>query len=358
MIDVGSDDGVFVIDATVHAFNFLPSNYNADFVPELMQMLYHGATKMFSPPDPKWVMTWEQFIGAFPLYPDLLHETLFGESGIDIAVYHGVPLEGVYKDGSSPIWVAKAVRELFPERMYIYCPLYPWRDDAFDEIDRMVEQDRPIGIKFYPLDVIDNQFRPTRMNDEMTFRVVEHAAKRGIRMIAVHKAVPLGPLPLEPFGNVSDCAEIVGAFPDVTFEIVHGGIAFLEETAQLVADHRNVTINLEGTASFAVRMADKLIPILETFLDAGAADRMFWSSAAMGNHPQPPLEYFWNLDLPSGRLTREVKTDIVGRNFARYLGWDLDEKRRLLAADRYGQQQERNAPWSYLNSHWPTGVTA
>jgi uncharacterized protein len=347
-------DDVFVIDATVHAFNFMPSNYNADFVPEMMQMLYHGATKMFSPTDdPRYVMTWEQFVGSFPLYPDLLHETLFGESGIDVAVYHGVPLEGVYKDGSSPIWVAKAVRELFPDRMHLYCPLYPWRDDALDEIDRMVEEDRPIGLKLYPLDVIDNQFRPTRMNDESTFRVVEHAAKRGINMIAIHKAVPLGPMPLEPFGNVNDMAPIVKAFPDTVFEIVHGGIAFLPETAELVADNQNITINLEGAASFSVQMQDDLTPILEAFLDAGAEDRMFFSSAAMGNHPRPTLEGFWNFEVPSGRLTRDVKENILGRNYARYLGWDIDALKPTLTADRYGRQRELAEPYSYLNANWP-----
>jgi uncharacterized protein len=348
-------DDVFVIDATVHAFNFMPSNYKADFLPEMMQALYHGATKMFSPPDdPRWVMTWEQYIHSFPLYPELLHETLFGESFTDVAVYHGVPLEGVYKDGSSPIWVAKAVRELFPERMHIYCPLYPWRDDAIDEIDRMVDEDRPIGIKLYPLDVIDNEFKPTRMSDESTFRAVEHARSRGIRMIAVHKAVPLGPLPLEPFGNVSDCAEIVKAFPDMTFEIVHGGIAFLEETAQLVADNPNVTINLEGTASFAVQMQDELTPIIELFLDAGAADRMFYSSAAMGNHPQPPLQAFWNFEVPSGRLTRELKADMLGRNYARYLGWDIDAMKAAISKDRYGLHKELAEPYAYLRDQWAT----
>jgi uncharacterized protein len=347
------DNDVFVIDATVHAFNFSPSNYNADFVPEMTQMLYHGATKMFSPPDdPKWTVTWEQFIGMFPLYPDLLHETLFGESDIDVAVYHGVPLEGVYKDGSSPIWVAKAVREQFPNRMHLYSPLYPWRDDALDEIDRTVEQDRPLGLKFYPLDVIDNQFRPSVMNADSTFEVIRHAEKRGIKMIAIHKAVPLGPLPLEPFGNVDDCFELVSAFPDMTFEIVHGGVAFLSETARLLAENPNVTINLEGTASFAVQMQDQLIPILEAFLDAGGAKRLFWSSAAMGGHPQPALEAFWKLDLPSGRLTREVKADILGRNYARHVGWNLDELRSQLSTDRYGHQRERAEPWSYLNREW------
>jgi uncharacterized protein len=348
------DDDVVVVDATVHAFNFLPSNYQADFLPEMMQMLYHGATKMFSPPDdPKWVVSWEQFLNMFPLYPDLLHQTLFGESGIDIAVYHGVPLEGVYKDGSSPIWVAKAVRELFPDRMFIYCPLYPWRDDAFDEIDRMVEEDRPIGIKFYPLDVIDNVFKPTVMNTERTFEVIRHAISRGIDMFAIHKAVPLGPLPLEPFGNVDDCFDLVTTFPEATFEIVHGGAAFLPETARLLGENANVTINLEGTASFAVQMVDRLIPILEAFLDADGASRMFWSSAAMGNHPRPPLQAFWDLELPSGRLTREIKADILGRNFARYLGWDLDAMAARISADEYGLHKELAEPWSHLNAAIP-----
>ena len=92
-------DDAFVIDATVHAFNFMPSNYQVEWVPEWTRMLSDGATRMFSPPDdPKWLMSYEQMIGCFRHYPELLPQTLYAESQIDVAVYHGVPLEGVYKD--------------------------------------------------------------------------------------------------------------------------------------------------------------------------------------------------------------------------------------------------------------------
>jgi hypothetical protein len=346
---------IFVIDATVHAFNFLPSNYQYEWLPELTRWLYNGATRVFAPPDdPKWLVSYEQFIGAFDYYPALLPETLFGESPIDVAVYHGVPLEGVYRDGSSPLWVAERVREQYPGRLFLYGPLYPWREDAFDELERLVEEVRVIGLKFYPLDCIDGELKPTRMDDERTFRVVERARALGLKMMAIHKAVPLGPLPADPYQNVSDCAPIISAFPDLTFEIVHGGIAYLRETVDLIERYPNVAINLEGTASFTLQMQAQFAEVMHAFLSAGAARRMFFSSAAMGGHPRPVVEQFWNFEMPAGLqpLTEENKRDILGRNYARYLGWDLTQLAAAHADDKFARQEHMNEPWAYLRRYW------
>lgn len=324
--------GVPVVDATVHAFNMLPSNYLAPFLPQLMQMLYHGAHLGFHPRDTdKYNLTWDEFIESFNDQPELLADVVFRESPTDFMVYHGVPLEGTYRDGSSPIWVAKKVRERHPGRVFIYGPLYPWREDALDEIDRMVEEDGIVGIKFYPVDLDPNgeRLRPSRLDTDAAMRCVERAQARGLKMIAVHKAVPLGPIPLAPYGSMYDMPSVVEAFPNITFEIVHGGAAFLEETVALLEKYKNVAINLETLPGFIHHpdMAKIWTDLMTSFLRAGAADRIFWATGAVGNHPQALLEGFMNFQLPDGepQMTDEIRADILGRNFARHIGWDLDE---------------------------------
>src|SRR3546814_1661439 len=56
--------------------------------------------------------------------------------------------------------------------------------------------------------------------------------------------------------RVDDIDRALTAFPDLQFEIVHGGMAFLEETAWQLGRYPNVYVNLEVTsASAATRPA-------------------------------------------------------------------------------------------------------
>jgi uncharacterized protein len=342
---------VFVVDAAVHGFNFHPSNYKADFLPDLTQMLFHGATNFFIPPDrPEYRFTWDQFLTAFDHQPGLLEDVLFRESFTDVAVYHGVPLNGIYVDGSSPLSVGRAVQERYPHRMRCYGPLYPWQDNAKEELDRLIEVEKVDGIKFYPLDVWDNEYRPTRMNDEATFEIVEHARSRGLKMMAFHKAVPLGPMPIEPFFAVDDAAPLARAFPGMTFEIVHGGGAFVEETAQLLADFPNIVINLESLPGFLFQMPERVVHFMELFLQADPqAERIMYASGAVGLHPQPMLEALWNFELPSGRMTESVKRNILGLTAARLFNIDIDATMAAARQDPFGVRTtapDLEAPWS------------
>jgi len=54
---------------------------------------------------------------------DLLGAALFAESDTDVCVYHGVPLYGIYRDGGSALWVGKAMRERWPDRVALYGPV-------------------------------------------------------------------------------------------------------------------------------------------------------------------------------------------------------------------------------------------
>ena len=89
------------------------------------------------------------------------------------------------------------------------------------------------------------------------------------------------------------------AFPDLTFEIVHGGFAFLEETDWQLRSFPNVVVNLEGSSSYLMQGAPRrFAELIGTFLRAGGEDRILWSTGCNSHHPRPYIEMFWNFHIP------------------------------------------------------------
>src|SRR3546814_16175659 len=96
---------------------------------------------------------------------------------------------------------------------------------------------------------------------EVAFPLFERAQALGIKVIAIHKAVPLGPVPMEHY-RVDDIDRALTAFPDLQFEIVHGGMAFLEETAWQPGRFPNLSFNPEVDRRNVVwgkRLADLVV---------------------------------------------------------------------------------------------------
>ncbi|MFM0277747.1 amidohydrolase family protein [Paraburkholderia sediminicola] len=350
-------DDIFVIDSTVHGYNTRPENhvegkFKERVAIQLSDTLYAGHSKLVPDGDMKWVLPLERFRHAAD--PDLIGNALFGESQTDVCIYHGTPLYGIYRDGGSPLSVGRAMRERWPDRVALYGPVSPWQPDALDVIDRLVEEDKVIGLKFYPMDLVHGEIRSYRLDDpEIAFPLLERAQKAGVKMIATHKAIPQGQVPSEPFAPF-DVAGAASAFPDLTFEVVHGGFAFLEETAWQLQRYPNITVNLETSSSYLLqRSPRRFAELLGSFLLYGGEDRIFWSTGCIAHHPRPYIEMFWNFKLPEDlcrdygypQLTESIKRKILGLNHARFLGWDVDKLRQKLANDEFGQRKTLAEPW-------------
>jgi predicted TIM-barrel fold metal-dependent hydrolase len=265
-----------------------------------------------------------------------------------------VPLFGALKDGGSPLWVGERMRELWPGRVVLYGGVSPWQDGAVERVDELVQEHGVRGLKLYPMDFVSGEIEKLDMGDpEVAFPIFERAEQRGLKTVAVHKALPLGPVPIAPF-EVTDVEEAAAAFPNLHFEIVHGGFAFLEETALQVARFPNVVINLEGTSLLVVRAPRRFAEILGTFLAYGAFDRVIWATGAMAVHPRPFLEAFWELEMPRDlvedygfpELTPEIKRGILGENAARIVGLDVEHMQREVAGDEFSAREELAPPWS------------
>ena len=345
-------EGVFVIDATVHGWSVLPENRVQPYSVAIVKLLYYWAKEQLHPPgDERYQLPFEQFEALVKFQPQLLEAVLFAESDTDVAVYQSVPLYGLFRDGSSPIWIGEKLRERLPHRVFVYGDVSPYQEGALDRIDKLVDQHRVIGLKFYPVDLVEGEIRPVRLDDESRlFPLIERARQRGLKVIAVHKAIPLPPMTIDHF-DVEDCAPAARAFPDMTFEIVHGGFAFNREVSALLEKYSNITVNLECAPCYALNYPERFADMMAPLLASGAHDRIFFSTGAPVMHPQPFIEAFWRFEMPKGypTMSPEVKQGILGANFARQHGWDLNALMSKCSQDGYGLQRDvHEIPWSVL----------
>src|SRR5262249_37769872 len=112
-------NGMFVIDAVTHAFNYTKANAKGRYA--LLQNETNFQLQSNLIPDP-YRLPRDRY---FQRYDDeTLTSALFLESDTDVAFYHSIPAWGVYHE-YSPISIGMAIRERHPHRMFIYGAVSP-----------------------------------------------------------------------------------------------------------------------------------------------------------------------------------------------------------------------------------------
>ena len=195
---------------------------------------------------------------------------------------------------------------------------------------------------------------------ELAFPYIQKANDLGIKQVAVHKAFPVAPGSIIQ-DKVDDMGTAAAAFPDMTFEVVHAGWAFLEDSCIQMQVNPNLYANLELTANYAVRRPRQCAEAIGELLRVGTTDeRLLFASGIPNGHPQPVLEAFSQMDMPQDlvegqdlpELTDELKRKILGENMLALHGIDPAEKKQQIAGDEWDRQRrearERDAevrPW-------------
>jgi predicted TIM-barrel fold metal-dependent hydrolase len=275
---------------------------------------------------------------------------------VDFAVFHPQSIS-VYKDGLTALKKAKEFHQRHPNRS---APLASidliGMDDPLEELTRQVEEFNPHGVKLYPSYWDESGHQAFKMDDtEVAFPLFEHARDLGLDVIAVHKALPLGAVPTEPY-KIDDVSEAASSFPDLNFEIVHGGLTFAEEAGVQIGFHPNVYVNLEHTAVEALLSPGSFIDTMENLLRMGgkdAIDKILWGSGTPHFHPQLLLEAFWELEYPemssfSGKyeITKDDKRKMLGENLAEAHGFEIDDLQNQALDDEYNQREQLADPYS------------
>jgi uncharacterized protein len=355
------EDSAFVLDAVVHAFNYSESNFA---IPTHAAAINQAAYGMIGSEPPPYSLPKEAFIRDWSV--EEVADLVFLETETEYAIFHPTPINA-YKDGFASVAKAIEARRRWPQRFQAYATVDPFQGEAaLEELERQVELMDPLGVKLYPTTWRPNGSTPGwRMDDpEIAFPVIERAIALGLKSVAIHKAVPLGPQPIEPFmpGDVNGAA---AAFPDMTFEIVHGGVAFAEETAQQVAAFPNIYVNMESLNILLALNPRRFAELWCQLLSVGGEaviPRFFWATGGMAQHPRRGLEAFKQFQIPDDllstpafnyvpQITDEHKELILGKNYAAALGLDLAQLAAGFADDEFEHKRRQLGsaqpqPWS------------
>jgi predicted TIM-barrel fold metal-dependent hydrolase len=309
---------------------------------------------MWSPADSPYILTEDEFVRDFD--EEDTADAVFAESPVDLAAFHATPIYDFFADGMVSVEKGARLKENHPDRVLFYGPVSLLDvKTAVRTVEELVTTYGIDGVKFYPAVFTEGKTIFTSLADEdVAFKVVEKAASLGVKNFAVHKALPLGPASIVPYG-VDDVASVAGAFPELNFQVVHAGIAFTEEMALLLGRFPNVYANLEGTFGYMCRKPRSFFEAIGLLAEWGSYDQLLFASGCNVAHPAPLVNAFLESEMPEDlitekgfpALTPEAKAKILGGNFARLHG--ITELPASLATDQFSRRAEANPePWSRL----------
>lgn len=343
-------DDVFVVDAVIHAYNLDPANARNKYGDQL-GALVAGIHATWNPPH----LTMDPAVFRGDASMEAIVRTVFEESQTSMAAHHVLRLDSWFYDGLCSRAKTMEAVERWPNRVLAYAGVDPLAgpDVYLDDLREQVAAMPVVGLKLYPHGV--DPYRRWRADDPEIWRLFELAQELGIKTVAIHKAVPNGAVPLDPY-RVDDIDLAADAFPELNFEIVHSGMAFLEETAWAIGRYPNVFANLEITTSLLLHAPGWFEEVLAQLMFWNV-DKIVWSTGCMLTHPQPLLERFWALQFSEAtmekygiaQITEDDKRKILGLNYARVIGLDVDAARAAIQDDEFARRRAEHgmpAPFS------------
>jgi len=350
---------ITVIDATTHAYNLADRNLaRTGSGPSRYAFVYrevlYGMHQRFMRPDQQ--LPRELFCSDWS--PQILAETLFIESNVDIAVHHRLRLDSLLVDGLCAHEKNVELTKRWPQRFLTYAgvnPLDGVEACVADLRQQVAELPSTIGVKLYPDS--GSPDRSWRLDDPQYEPLFATVAELGLKVVAVHKIVPNGLVPLFPY-RIDDLEMAAIRHPELNFEIVHAGMPpFIEEVAMALMRLPNVYANLEITSALLHAGFGQVLDGLAQFFGVGAARKIIYSSGAMHFHPQPIIEWLAELSFPDELLSRyripqvteEDRANILGGTYARMLDLNLDQLRAGIADDEFALAKAASPaapPWS------------
>jgi predicted TIM-barrel fold metal-dependent hydrolase len=333
-------DGMFVLDAVVHAFDFRPSNQRNEWATkqaEWIAMLGKAWSSEKTPVNPR-------------LSPTVLDDPseaveLFQNSDTDMAMAQTVPLLHYWQEGLSPADLQAEFAASMPDRM-LFCggvdPLMQGVRGAVTEMERQAKELKAVSFKFYQA---QSRHLVWQADDRhLVYPLYEKALELGINFIQFHKAGVHGD------GNVEDLRSLdiqraAIDFPELTFGLHHLGDPYLDETFAVASRHENVVLVLPLWFNLYMIQPRRMVEVLGKALFEIGADRLLYGSEAfIWPRVQTYIDAFAELEMPQDlqdgwgypAMTREMKEKIFGLNLARILGIDVESKKASLNGQSNG----------------------
>jgi uncharacterized protein len=330
-------DGIFVFDNVIHAYDMSETNLRSEVAGSRdarEQMLKRGAA------------------GRLPEYTDSLefrrswsveemYDMVFVQAPKDMAMAQVVPIFDWYRDFFAPVHAQYAMAQRYPERV-LFCggvdPLLRGLESALAELDHQITEMGARSIKFYNAHIPHSW----RCDDEkLAYPMYQRCLDLGVKTVQFHKGVPFGLQNVEAL-RPNDLQAAARDFPELNFIIHHLAMPYFEETVDIASRFPNIYLALSGNLNYFL-IAPRLVQQqLGRLIQAVGAEKLLWGSeAALAGPPGPYLRAFLDLQIPedlrSGYgypdITRADKELILGVNFARLMGVDVEAKKHQLVGN-------------------------
>lgn len=347
---VSLPDDLFVIDAVVHALNLDRANVASRYGEQLW-MMSHGLHQMMTPP----AAHVPQPLYMTDMPGQVLVETMLRESATRLMATHTLTLDSWFHDGFAARHKTEAMVRDNPTRVLGYVGIDPSGDKAavLDSLEEQVAAlPGAVGVKLYPHQM--NPYRHWLATDDTVLALIERAQALGLKSIAIHKALPNGSVPLAPYRIGADFEIAADAFPQMAFEIVHSGMAFIEETAMAIGRFPNVYANLETTTALLWQAPGRFAAALALLMQWGGVEKLLWGTGCTVTHPQHLIEAMWAFQFSPELCDRHgiaalddaARRLILGGNYARMIGRSIAELAAAQAGDRWDDAAPLAAPWT------------
>lgn len=349
-------DGMVIVDAVVHPWDMSPENQNPDGLAQV-QAVYGSHKLSFDQPHADYALKPDEF------FRDHTFETIgtaeFVESPVDFAVLHSLPNLGFGLKHITKPEKCAAFRDAHPDRVKMYGTVEtPILASAIDDIARQIDEIGIDGVKLYPAFFYDGIGQGWRMDGEdWATPFLEYCQSRGIDRIAIHKALWLAPAPQDAF-EIDDMDTPLTRFPDIRFEMVHGGAAFLDQSIELMQRHPNLYMTLESTFSYLLTKPRVFAKVIGRMVTEVGSDRLLFASGNNLTHPLPLIETFRDYQFPEELqqefgirpLTDDDRANIMGRNGLKLYGFDADTLLPRIADDVFSRRRAAGIPqpWSAI----------
>lgn len=349
-------DDMIIVDAVVHPWNMSPENQNPASQPQI-DAVYASHKLSYDEANTQFILQPDEFFRDLPF--DVIGRAEFVESPVDYAVLHSLPNLGFGLGHITLPEKCAAFRDQYPHRCSMLGTVgTPIVESAIDEIKRQIDLFHIDGVKLYPAFFYDGKGEGWRLDGkDWATPFLEYCQDQGLTRFAIHKALWLEPAPREAF-SINDFDSPLSRFPDMTFEMVHGGTAFLDQTIELMKRHPNLYLTLETTFSYILTRPRVFDKVMGKLLTEVGSDRLLFASGNNLAHPLPLIEAFRDYQFAPEHceefgireLTQEDKRQIMGENALDLYDVDRKKLRESIAQDDFTTARQNGipGPWSAL----------
>lgn len=343
-----------IVDAVVHPWNMSPANQNPAAQAQI-DAVYASHKLSYNEANARFILQPEEFFRDLSF--DVIGRAEFAESPVDYAVLHSLPNLGFGLGHITLPEKCAEFRQQFPHRCSMLGTVgTPIVATAIDEIKRQIDLFNIDGVKLYPAFFYDGIGQGWRLDGEdWATPFLEFCQDQGLTRIAVHKALWLEPAPREAFG-IDDFESPLDRFPDMTFEMVHGGAAFLDQTIELMKRHPNLYLTLETTFSYVLTRPRVFDKILGRLITEVGSDRLLFASGNNLAHPLPLIEAFQDYQFTPQHceefgireLTDADRRNIMGENAINLYGINRQALVAATSTDAFSDIRAEGipGPWS------------